>query len=213
MRVHDVTLAFRSDMPAWPGEQGPVVTPHSRIADGKPTNVSVVSFANHTGTHVDPPVHFIEGAGTVDDMPLDVMLGPCRVLGYPGSTHVSAAWLEQQVIPRSVTRLLLRTRNSERWRDPTQPFIKDFVALDETAARWCVEHGVALVGVDYLSVEPFGSSPKGHPVHKTLLREGIVIIEGLDLHAVEPGDYELACLPLKLYRGDGAPARVVLIER
>lgn len=213
MRIIDVTLALRPDMPTWPGEQGPSVEPLRRIARGDSANVSLVSFGNHTGTHVDPPAHFLDGAGTVDELPLDAMLGPCRVLRYPDAAHVSAAWLDAQAVPRSVTRLLFRTRNSERWRDPAHAFVKEFVALDETAGRWCVDHGIALVGVDYLSVEPFGSSPKGHPVHRTLLRGGVVIIEGLDLHAVEPGDYELVCLPLKLHRGDGAPARVVLVQR
>lgn len=214
MRVIDVTLTLRPDMPTWPGEQGPVIAPHSRIADGKPANISVVTFANHTGTHVDPPIHMLEGAPTVDEMPLDAMLGACRVLRYGGDQHISAAWLDAQRIPHEVTRLLFRTRNSEHWaRDPAHAFVREFVALDESAARWCVDHGIVLVGVDYLSVEPFGSSPKGHPVHKTLLRRNVVVIEGLDLHAVEPGDYEIVCLPLKLHRGDGAPARVVLVQR
>lgn len=214
MRIIDVTLTLRPDMPTWPGEQEPVITPHSRIAQGRSANVSIVSFANHTGTHVDPPIHFLEGAATVEELPLEAMLGPCRVLSYEGAAHMSAAWLDAQRIPREVMRLLFRTRNSELWgRDPAHAFVKEFVALDESAARWCVDHGVVLVGVDYLSVEPFGSSPKGHPVHKTLLRRNVVIVEGLDLHAVEPGDYELVCLPLKLQRGDGAPARVVLVQR
>lgn len=213
MKIIDVTLAMRPDMPTWPGEQGPRVEPHSRISAGKPANVSLVSFANHTGTHVDPPVHFLEGTGSVDEMPLEAMLGPCRVLRYDGPPHITGAWLEGQRVPPSVTRLLFRTRNSELWRDPTHAFVREFVALDETAAQWCVERGVVLVGVDYLSIEPFGSSPKGHPVHKTLLRKNVVIVEGLDLREADPGDYELVCLPMKLHRGDGAPARVVLVRR
>ncbi len=213
MRIIDVTLTLRPDMPTWPGEPGPSIEPHSRIEEGKPANVSVITFADHTGTHVDPPLHMLEGTPGVDELRLEALVGPCRVLQHDGGTHVSGPWLDAQKIPRSVTRLLFRTRNSERWRAPTREFDKAFIALDESAARWCVDHGIVLVGIDYLSIEPFGSSPKGHPVHKTLLRKGVVIIEGLDLHAVEPGDYEVACLPLKVLHGDGAPARVVLIRR
>lgn len=213
MKVIDVTLTLAPDLTSWPNEPALEVRPHSRIAEGKPANVSILTFANHSGTHVDPPVHFLEGAGTVENLPLDALVGPCRVVGYGGDAHISGAWLERQGLPRSATRLLFRTRNSEHWRDPAHAFDKSFVALDESAATWCVERGVVLVGVDYLSVEPFGSSAKGHPVHKALLRAGIVIIEGLDLRAAEPGDYELVCLPLKIRDGDGAPARVVLIQR
>lgn len=134
-------------------------------------------------------------------------------MGYEGEAHISGAWLERLSLPRSATRLLFRTRNSAHWHDPAHAFDRSFIALDESAATWCVERRVALVGVDYLSVEPFGSSSRGHPVHKALLRAGVVIVEGLDLRAAEPGDYELLCLPLKIKAGDGAPARVVLLQR
>ncbi len=213
MKIIDVTLTMRPDMPTWPGEPGPRIEPHSRIAAGEPANVSILTFGDHTGTHVDPPLHMLEDGYGVDAMPLASLLGPCRVLRYDGQTHLSAAWLERQALPRSVTRVLFRTRNSELWRTPNHAFQRSFIALDETAGRWLADRGAVLVGVDYLSIEPFGSSPKGHPVHKALLRKGAVIIEGLDLHAVAPGDYEIACLPVKIQRGDGAPARVVLIQR
>lgn len=213
MKIIDVTLTLRPDLPTWPGEPGPKIVPHSRIADGKPANVSILTFGDHTGTHVDPPLHMLADGYGADELPLDAMLGPCRVLGYDGEGHITSAWLATQDLPPSVTRVLFRTRNSALWRTPDHAFERGFVALDESAGRALADHGVALVGVDYLSVEPFGSSPKGHPVHKALLRKGAVIIEGLDLHAVEPGDYELLCLPLKIQRGDGAPARVVLVRR
>jgi len=139
-------------------------------------------------------------------------VGPCRVLAYAGEGHVTGRWLDATVPAPAPERLLLKTRNSDRWAAGA-PFDERFVALEESAASWCVERGVRLVGVDYLSVEPFGSGKRGHPVHLTLLGAGVVIVEGVDLHAVEPGDYELVCAPLKLESGDGAPARVFLVER
>jgi arylformamidase len=213
LKVHDVSLVMRADMPTWPGEEGPKTTPLRRIANGDSANVSVVSFGNHTGTHVDPPVHFIEGAGTVDQLPVDALVGPCRVVEFDGPRHVSAAWLQQAGIPAGTERILFKTRNSERWRDPVKPFDRDFVALDRTAARWCVDSGVKLVGIDYLSIEPQGPEKEGYPTHKTLLGAKIVIIEGLDLKDVRPGPYDLACGAIKFEGGDGAPARVFLIER
>lgn len=213
MKVHDVSLVMRADMPTWPGEDGPKTTPLRRIAKGDSANVSVVAFGNHTGTHVDPPVHFIDGAATVDQLPLDALVGPCRVLDFDGPGHISAKWLEGVAVPNDTERVLFKTRNSERWREPVKPFDRDFVALDRTAARWCVDRRLKLVGIDYLSIEPQGPEKAGYPTHKALLGAGIVIIEGLDLKDVRPGDYDIACGAIKFEGGDGAPARVFLIER
>ncbi|MEK7859755.1 MAG: cyclase family protein [Chloroflexota bacterium] len=213
MRIHDISLVLRPDMPTWPGEQGPRIEPLKRMARGDSSNVSLVSLGDHTGTHVDPPIHFIEGGNTVDRLPLEALVGPCRVVAYEEDDHISQQWLERAGIPRGTERLLFKTRNSERWTEPAAPFDESFIALDETAAHWCVRAGVTLVGVDYISVEPFGAGRLGHPVHIALLRAGVVIVEGLDLHEVTPGDYEIVCAPLKLQGGDGAPARVFLIER
>lgn len=212
MRVHDVSLVLRPGMPTWPGEDGPRFTPLRRIANGDGANVSVITFSNHTGTHVDPPIHFIEGAATVDTLPVDALVGPCRVVAYDGEDHIDASWLESAKIPAGTQRLLLKTSNSEHWR-LGDPFQQDFIALDRSAAEWCVDRGVRLVGVDYLSVEPFGSGKIGHPVHVTLLEAKVVIVEGLDLSSVSAGEYELVCAPLKLEGSDGAPARVFLIQR
>jgi arylformamidase len=143
-------------------------------------------------------VHFIDGAGTVDKLPVDALVGSCRVVAFDGPRHITAAWLDQAGVPAGTVRILFKTRNSERWREPVKPFDRDFVAVDRTAARWCVDRGMKLVG---------------YPTHKTLLGAGIVIIEGLDLKDVPPGEYDLACGAIKFEGGDGAPARVFLIER
>jgi arylformamidase len=211
MRVHDVSLTLRPDMPTWPGEAGPRIEPLTRMAHGDSSNVSLLTLGDHTGTHIDPPAHMIEGAATVERLPLDALIGACQVVGYDEDAHISGAWLDSAGIHSP--RVLFKTRNSERWRDERAPFDEDFIALDETAAHWLVRRDVRLVGVDYLSVEPFGSGRIGHPVHVALLRAGVVIVEGLDLHDVAPRDYEIACAPLKIAEGTGAPARVFLIER
>lgn len=204
---------MRPDMTTWNKEPGPTITPLRRIAKGDTANVSTVSFGDHTGTHVDPPLHFIEGGTTVDALPIDALVGPCVVLEHSGPSHIDEAWLERAHVDARAERILFKTRNSELWRDPTAEFTRDFVTLNASAARWCVAHGVKLVGIDYLSIEPQGPEKAGYPVHHTLLEAGVVIIEGLDMRDVAPGRYELVCAPIKIAGGDGAPARVFLIER
>ena len=213
MKIHDVSLVLRPEMITWPGEPAPRIEPLKRISKGDGNNVSIVTFGDHTGTHVDPPLHFIEGGNTVDKLPLDELVGRCRVLEFNGPGHVSGAWLDSAKIPGGTQRLLFKTPNSARWGDPTATFTRDFTTINASAAKWCVDHGVKLVGIDYLSIEPQGPEKAGYPVHNTLLRAGVVIIETLDLRAVHAGEYELVCAPIKLLNGDGAPARVLLIER
>lgn len=213
MKIHDVSLVLRPEMVTWPGEPGPKIEPLRRIAKGDTANVSVVSFSDHAGTHVDPPLHFLEGGNTVDKLPLDALVGPCVVVAFDGPGHVSGDWLDRAKLPAPTERILFKTRNSARWADPTAPFTRDFTTINASAAKWCVDHGVKLVGIDYLSIEPQGPEKEGYPVHKTLLKANVVIIEGLDLRAVASGPYELICAPLKIKDGDGGPARVFLVER
>ena len=213
MKIHDVTLALRPDMTTWGGEPGPTLTPYRRIAKGDTANVSVLTLGDHTGTHVDPPVHFIEGAATDESLPVEALLGPCVVLEFGGSGNVSDEWLASQTLAAGSERILIKTRNSERWSDPTHPYSRDIAAVSASAARWCVDHGVRLVGIDYLTIEPQGPEKEGYPTHHTLLGNGVVIIEGLDLRGVRAGRYDLVCAPLKIAGGTGGPARVFLLER
>ena len=213
MKVHDVSLVMRPDMTLWGTEPGPSLVPLRRIAKGDTANVSIVSFADHTGTHVDPPLHFIEGGAAADQIPVGALVGPCLVIDYTEERHVDDRWLESARIPGGTERILFKTRNSERWRDPTAKVTREFVTINASGARWCVAHGVRLVGIDYLSIEPQGPEKAGYPVHHTLLGAGIVIIEGLDLRGIAGGAYDLVCAPLKIGGADGAPARVFLIER
>jgi arylformamidase len=200
-------------MTTWGDEPGFTTAPLRRIAKGDPSNVSVISLGDHTGTHVDPPLHFIDGAAAVDTLPLDALLGPCLVLGHDGRGNISDEWLDHAGIPAGATRLLFKTANSALWRDAMHHFTREIVALDAGAARWCVAHRIRLVGIDYLTIEPQGPEKAGYPTHHTLLGAGIVIVEGLDLRDVAPGAYELICAPLKIADGDGGPARVFLRER
>jgi arylformamidase len=209
MRIHDITLALRPGIPNWPGEQGPLFEPISEMAKGGVANVTLMSFASHTGTHVDAPFHFVSGGRTVDALSLDSLIGKALVVEKIEEGHISAAVLEKARISPGTERILFKTRNSELWKSPQ--FDKSFCALTPDAAKWLVDRDIKLVGIDYLSIEPFGA-PREHPTHTTLLRASVVIVEGLDLRAVRPGEYTVVCLPLKAFGLDGAPARVVLLE-
>jgi arylformamidase len=160
------------------------------------------------GTHVDAPAHFIPGGAGIESLDLNVLIGPALVVEAGQVQAISAEVLDGLAIPAGTQRLLLRTANSRLWRRPENQFVEDFVAITADGARWLVEHGVRLVGVDYLSVAPFHDLV---PTHQILLSAGVIPVEGLDLSHVEPGPYQLICLPIKMAGSDGAPARAVLI--
>jgi arylformamidase len=208
MKIYDVTFPISPNTPVYEGDPKVQLKTASAIARGDAANVTDLHFGAHTATHVDAPAHFIEGAGKVAEIPLDVLIGSARVI----EIDKSAMAIEAKHVENldKAERVLFKTRNSEFWNNPEKGFRKDFTYIEPEAARILVEKGVKLVGIDYLSVEKFGS--EDFQTHLTLLQNSVVIIEGLDLREVAAGDYELVCLPLKIESeaGDGAPARVIL---
>lgn len=210
-RILDVTLEISGRMMTWPTDP-PVEIERAKHLAADGSNVSALRLGTHAGTHVDPPLHFIEGGAPVDRLPLESLVGEAHVVDLReiGGHVIEPAHLEALSLEPGVARVLFRTTNSDLWSAELPAFPSEYVALSVEGARWCVERGLRLVGTDFLSIERRGA--KGHPTHITLLDAGVVILEGLDLSAVEPGEYVLACLPLKIAGGDGAPARVVLME-
>lgn len=209
MRIVDISLPISPRLPVWPGDPPVKIEKLSLIADGADANVSHISCGVHMGTHVDAPNHFIEGGKGIETLALEVLIGSAYVLDLIGVETIDAQTLEAAQLPEGVERILFKTRNSMYWATGIHTFQEDFVAVDSSGAEWLVGRGIQLVGVDYLSVAPFEA---GVPTHQTLLRHGVVILEGLDLSSVESGWYELACLPLKIIASDGAPARAVLMS-
>jgi arylformamidase len=207
-RFYDVTVPISEATPIYKGDPGVEIKSFKALAAGASANVSELSFGVHTGTHVDAPNHFIDGAKRVHELDAAKLVGPCRVVGV--HDDVIAIGPEHVGDITGVERVLFKTRNSQFWATPEDGFRTDFTYLIPDTAKMLVEKGIVLVGIDYLSIEKSGSP--GHPVHITLLEKEVVILEGLDLRAVEPGDYELICMPLKYIgaTGDGAPARTFL---
>lgn len=207
-RLIDVSRPIYPGMCQWIGEEIVAAEPLSSTPTDE-ANVTRLVLTSHSGTHVDPPRHFVHGGTTVDRVPLDRWVGPCWVADLSDSAPmVTAADLEAAVVPAGVERLILKTRNSELWRTAPDVFDDRFVGLSLDGAAWVVQRGVRLVGIDYLSIGPFHTT--GAETHLTLLENDVLIVEGLDLGAVEAGAWELLCLPLKLRDGDGSPARVAL---
>ncbi|MFM8393111.1 MAG: cyclase family protein [Acidobacteriota bacterium] len=206
MIIHDITVPISPDLPVYPGDPEVEITPLMSLASGDIASVSRLCCGTHIGTHIDPPAHFIPGGLTVDQLPLDLLVGPCRVLDAGNLAVITAEWLASQPLD-GVSRLLFKTSNSALWhRERT--FQRNYVYVDSPAARLLVERGLSLVGIDYLSIEKFDfDRPETHLI---LLGSGVIIVEGLDLADVEPGDYELICLPLRIQAGDGSPARAIL---
>lgn len=202
---YDLSLPVSPDLPVWPGDPPVRVLLSSSLAKGDPANVSRLDLGSHTGTHIDAPLHFEPGGAPVDSLPLDVLIGPARLVELGVAEKISASDLS--VLDwTGVTRVLFKTRNCRLWGG--RSFREDYVYLAEDAARFLVGRGVRLVGVDYLSVESYRD--KSFSTHHVLLRAGVVILEGLNPSDVLPGDYELIALPLRIAGGDGAPARVIL---
>jgi arylformamidase len=208
MKLHDVTVAISNDLPVYPGDPAIQITRVMSLEKGDIARVSHLSFSTHIGTHIDPPYHFMQDGKPADELPLDVFIGPARVVDVGEARVIDAALLSRFDLD-GVTRLLFKTRNSRFWRE-TNEFQKDFVYLETDGAESLVERGVRLVGIDYLSIEKFDFDKP--TTHWTLLGAGVVIVEGLDLSEIGAGNYELICLPLKIKGGDGGPARVVLRE-
>jgi arylformamidase len=215
MPIYDVTVPLTNEMPTYPGDPGIQIRAWYSLQNGDPANVTHLNFGAHTGTHVDAPAHFIDGAAKVETIPLEVLMGPAQVVEVPDNCMSIDEQFVQSNCERGQTRILFKTRNSSFWHQENGKFREDFTYLDLQAAERVAKLGVKLVGIDYLSIEKFGQ--KDHPTHIALLSKGIVIVEGLNLSAVSPGFYELICLPLRIRSGsgDGSPARVVLrsIER
>lgn len=209
MTIYDITLTITPTLPVWPGDPPVRLTQPSHLERGDICTITRLDMGAHTGTHLDAPAHFIRGGATAESLSLDVLIGPALVVDARGRGHVTANVLETLVIPPGVQRLLLHTDNSAIWQRGEMAFVEQFTAITADGAQWLVDHGIRLVGIDYLSV---GSFDDGIPTHQILLDAGVIAVEGLNLSAIEPGDYQLICLPIKLGGSDGAPCRAVLIK-
>ena len=208
--IYDITVPIGNDLPSWPGDPAVEISDWRSLSNGDSANVSMLNVGAHTGTHVDAPAHFIEGAAKVETLALDALIGEAQVVEVPSHKRaIDEEFVVAHCAP-GTERVLFKTRNSAFWGETQAQFHTDFTYLDLDAAQRLAGQGIKLVGIDYLSIEKYHSEK--HETHVALLSHGVVILEGLNLTGISAGKYELICLPLRLRSnlGDGAPARAVL---
>lgn len=205
MKLIDVTVPLDANLPSYPGNTPFTLEAIKRIARGDSSNVSALHMSAHTGTHVDAPRHFFDDGGGAEALPIEMLIGRTRVVEITSRSGIGADQLAVLDLSDDV-RVLFKTSNSRSWGSPD--FREDYVGVTASGAEHLIAHGIKVVGVDYLSVEEF--KKPGAPAHHVLLGGGAIVIEGLNLRDVEPGIYEMICLPLLVVGADGAPARVLL---
>lgn len=208
MKIYDVSLPIKNSMLVWPGDPSVSIKQIASVAKhgvGK----SVFFFSGHTGTHVDAPNHFIEKGIGVDKIPPEKLFGECEVLDFTKIDHKEILPIDLKTASiKKGARILFKTGNYKYLHGSKFP--ESYVSLSEDGAEYLAKKGAYLVGIDFLGIEK--RKNPDHPVHKTLLKNGIVNVEGLDLSNVPAGKYTIICMPLRVVDADGSPARVFLIE-
>ncbi|GAB7016824.1 cyclase family protein [Methanogenium cariaci] len=209
MKQHiDISLPLGLNIPIWPNSEGITVIRTQNLDNGDPSNNSRIIADVHTGTHIDAPLHYIKEGKSVDEINTDVLIGPTFVAEFPNQAIVTKKDLEMANIPENTERLLIKTQNSQLLTKGDK-FTENFVGLSSDAAQWVVNKEIRLIGIDYLSIQPYSGF---HKTHEILLKEDIVIVEGLNLTDVMTGIYQLICLPIKIEGAEGAPARAILVK-
>jgi arylformamidase len=214
MQIYDITLPIRSDMPVWPGDPKPTLRQLSSIQKGDESNVTQIRMSVHTGTHIDAPKHFIDTGKSVDQIPINKLVGTVLVMAIDISVDkISAATIQShpQIDQLNhVHKILFKTRNSKLWQSDPHVFNQEYVAIDASGAEYLIEKNIELVGVDYLSIAPYEETSEPHQI---FLSKEVILLEVIDLSQVPEGIYEIYCLPLNIFGSEGAPARVILLSK
>ena len=206
---YDISVPLKQGMVYFPTDPAPpkIYRYHDRALGSKAT-MSMVEMITHTGTHIDAPLHFIPDGSTISDMPVDATIGPARVIAIKDKESIKAAELKKNNIKKG-ERVLFKTRNSPAGYE-TERFNEDYCYIDDDAADYLVKVGVRLVGIDFITIGSYKRPENIAKTHTALLGAGIYVLEDCALAKVPPGEYELLCLPLLMYKGDAGPCRAIL---
>jgi arylformamidase len=203
----DVSIPISSDLPVWPGDPIPQLTWLSQISRGEGINLSKVEMGLHNGTHIDASSHFIEGGISIDEIPLDLLIGEVQVINVPTELKIIKDEFLNTLNIKLPEKVFFKTINSFMLYLHDKRFVEDYVGIDRSAAKWLVDNNVKVVGIDYLSVAPFWDEVE---THRILLEANVIVIEGLDLSEIQEGAYRFICLPINIKGREAAPARVVM---
>jgi arylformamidase len=213
MKIYDITIPITPSMVVWPGDPPVNLQRLSSIDKGDTSNVSQICMSVHTGTHIDAPEHFIDKSKTIENIPLDKLVGKALVLEINDQTGVINEKVlmshPQKEALLTCKKLLFKTKNSRLWETSHDQFDEQYVGIDSSGASFLAKLNLDLIGVDYLSISTFNDTEIPHQI---LLDREIVLLEGINLQNVPPGSYDLYCLPLPIEGSDGAPARTILID-
>ena len=206
---YDISVPLKQGMNYFPTDPVPpkIYRYHDRELGARVT-MSMLEIISHTGTHIDAPLHFVAGGSTISDMPLDATIGPCRVIEIKDQQKIKVAELATHNIKKG-ERVIFKTRNSPKVYT-SEKFVEDYVYLDGDAADYLVTRGIILFGLDNITIGHFKETDNLNRTHRTLLEAGIYILEDCALADVPPGEYELLCLPLLMWKGDAGPCRAIL---
>jgi arylformamidase len=205
----DISIPFYDNM--MQGDQEPLLPHIEHVRSpkkGDKTTVTQINICSHVGTHVDAPLHMIDGGTSIDKMPLDATIGPARVIEIKDPVSIKMSELAQYDIQPG-ERILFKTRTSYRpgrW----DTLLKDAVYLSSEVIDFLAKTKIRCVGIDYITIGNFRELETIRKFHLKLFKAGVFIIEDLDLEGVEPGAYEFSCLPLRIKEGDAAPARAAI---
>lgn len=210
MKIFDISLTITPEIPVWPGDIPVWLERVKKLEEGASDNNSQMKMGVHTGTHIDSPYHFVKNGIKIDELPIETMIGPCQVVQMGKEVNlITAEEIKKSSYRADIPRIIFKTRNEEYWVKKFKEFQTDFVGVSVDGAELLVKDGMKFVGVDYLSVAPYGF---GKVVHDVLLKAGLILLEGVDLTGVPEGVYTLYCLPIKLGATEGAPARAILVS-
>ncbi|MCK4862874.1 MAG: cyclase family protein [Dehalococcoidales bacterium] len=207
----DITVPMPVDKPMQYFPDDPQPPKIERIYDvdkGDRVTMSQININSHNGTHIDSPLHFIYGGSSIDQMPLDTAVGPARVIEIKDDESIKVKELEPYNIGAG-ERILFKTQNSEKAYKGDK-FVEDYVYMATETAHYLAERKIRLVGIDYITIGSYHDKQNIGETHETLLKNSVYILEMINLSGVEPGEYELLCLTLRMERGDAGPCRAIL---
>jgi arylformamidase len=208
-RIYDISVPVSEATVTWPGDPEISLKNILNISSGNSCNLTNISMGAHTGTHIDAPNHFIRDGNTSDSIPLEIFVGDCLVAEFTGVPEIDIAFIKTLNL-KGIERILFKTKNSLQRN--SNKFNEDFISLSYKAALYLIEKKIKLIGIDYLSIESFHAKP-GNPVHMELLENNIVILENINLSGINPGIYELICLPVFFKGIEASPVRAILREK